>query len=142
MAISKMAIKLAEAQGWRCAYCTGVMSLEDGPSCATRDHLRPKMKEGSDARDNLVAACSACNNVRGAKIGVMRFYLRRMDLLKQNTWPPCTWPTKPVLALMRSRLDITKTTRRKARAASRLKDPTAFPISQPCVLAYAGLDGG
>ncbi|MBQ0820901.1 HNH endonuclease [Microvirga terrae] len=54
----------------RCVYC-GIPARRPGPGVkrapdlATLDHVMPKSFGGPLDRDNLVLACSACNNERG-----------------------------------------------------------------------------
>jgi 5-methylcytosine-specific restriction endonuclease McrA len=56
--------------GGRCVYC-GMHARRPGrgvkraPDLATLDHVVPKSFGGPLSRDNLVLACSACNNARG-----------------------------------------------------------------------------
>ncbi|WP_201834589.1 HNH endonuclease [Microvirga zambiensis] len=53
-----------------CVYC-GKPARRPGrgvkraPDLATLDHVAPRSAGGPLARDNLVLACSACNNERG-----------------------------------------------------------------------------
>ena len=54
----------------RCVYC-GIPARQPGrgvkraPDLATLDHVVPKSFGGPLNRDNIVLACSACNNERG-----------------------------------------------------------------------------
>lgn len=56
--------------GGRCVYC-GIPARRPGPGVkrasdlATLDHVMPKSFGGPLNRDNIVLACSACNNERG-----------------------------------------------------------------------------
>ncbi len=56
--------------GGRCVYC-GIPARRPGPGVkrapdlATLDHVHPRSFGGPLTRDNLVLACSACNNERG-----------------------------------------------------------------------------
>jgi len=56
--------------GGRCVYC-GIPARRPGhgvrrcPDLATLDHVHPRSFGGPLNRDNLVLACSACNNERG-----------------------------------------------------------------------------
>jgi 5-methylcytosine-specific restriction endonuclease McrA len=43
-----------------CAYCGAADDL-------TLDHLIPRLRDGSDAADNLVCACRSCNSSKGAR---------------------------------------------------------------------------
>jgi len=74
-----LAERVFESQGWRCAYCGERMyapsHIQDGgPPLNTRerrlrratvDHIIPKKHGGTDAIENLVAACNECNSKRG-----------------------------------------------------------------------------
>lgn len=57
-------------EGGRCVYC-GVAArrpgrgVKRGPDLATLDHVVPRSFGGPLSRDNIVLACSACNNERG-----------------------------------------------------------------------------
>lgn len=78
--------RLAEAQGWRCCYC-GVTLLRDVHEqhpmlmrfgrhglrpkvrralLVTIDHVWPKALGGNRDWPNIVAACSACNGLKGS----------------------------------------------------------------------------
>ncbi|MBF9196451.1 HNH endonuclease [Microvirga sp. BT290] len=56
--------------GGCCVYC-GIPArrpghgVKRGPDLATLDHVHPRSLGGPLTRDNLVLACSACNNERG-----------------------------------------------------------------------------
>ena len=62
-----------EARG-RCYYC-GIRSQRGcgGKREATTDHLVPSSLGGSDRPDNLVLACSGCNEAKGSKPQWRRF---------------------------------------------------------------------
>lgn len=56
-----------------CAYCKCAMYLPDdrggrasSDHIATRDHRIPRSKGGDNSSDNLVAACSRCNGLKGS----------------------------------------------------------------------------
>ena len=51
---------LVERDGLRCHYCDCLMSYEE----AQVDHILAKARGGTDAPDNLVLACSRCNNLK------------------------------------------------------------------------------
>jgi len=83
-------LQLAEAQNWRCAYCSGVMLLDgDLDASATIDHIVPRRSGGTIAFANCVAACRACNSARGAA-GPYRFWRLRRKLLAAGVWPVCS----------------------------------------------------
>ncbi len=46
--------------GFRCQYCGSRDSL-------TVDHVLPKSRDGGDSWENLVAACTPCNNRKGSR---------------------------------------------------------------------------
>lgn len=56
--------------GGRCVYC-GIVARRPGrgvrraPDLATLDHVVPRSLGGPLTRENLVLACSVCNNERG-----------------------------------------------------------------------------
>lgn len=50
------------SQGGRCKYCLDPLSYKT----VTRDHVIPRVNGGTDARDNLVAACFRCNQSKGS----------------------------------------------------------------------------
>lgn len=52
-----------KAQGGRCKYCLIPLTLKT----ATRDHVVPRSKGGSNLRHNTVAACESCNKAKGNK---------------------------------------------------------------------------
>jgi hypothetical protein len=88
---------LAEAQNWRCAYCSVEMVLDpeawDG---ATREHLTARRFGGEDCWSNLVAACRACNDERGSDHSAESYYclvqsrkrVMRITGSKQRPKPP------------------------------------------------------
>ena len=53
----------------RCVYCGEWFA--EGDERRTIDHLRPKALGGKDRRENLVAACWACNQAKAEKWPVM-----------------------------------------------------------------------
>jgi hypothetical protein len=46
----------------RCKYCHEPMSART----ATSDHVKPRSRNGSDRRENIVAACEPCNSSKGS----------------------------------------------------------------------------
>lgn len=77
-------VSLFEEQNGLCFYCGARMVLDverpgkQTPDYAcTEDHLVPKSVGGSDARDNVVAACFGCNNRRGTiRYDAFRWFVR------------------------------------------------------------------
>lgn len=56
--------------GGCCVYCGTPLrrpgpGVKRAPDLATLDHVRPRSLGGPLTRENLVLACSACNNARG-----------------------------------------------------------------------------
>jgi 5-methylcytosine-specific restriction endonuclease McrA len=59
--------KLSESQNHRCCYCGRVTNnIPFSKLQATLEHVIPKSRGGTNDYDNLVMACSACNNNRGS----------------------------------------------------------------------------
>lgn len=67
----KKAKDLFADQNGLCHYCELPMTLDSGfppgPTTATRDHKLPKKLNGPTENFNLVGACFACNNKKGAR---------------------------------------------------------------------------
>lgn len=57
--------------GRRCVYCGSLLGLED----ATLDHVHPLSRGGDHAPGNLVAACQACNQLKGSLLP-LEFFTR------------------------------------------------------------------
>lgn len=55
--------------GRRCVYCGTFVALDT----ATLDHVYPLSRGGDHAPGNLVAACQACNQLKGAMLPVEFF---------------------------------------------------------------------
>lgn len=51
----------------KCHYC-GRQFAKNGPTTMTIEHLKAKMKGGTDALNNLAAACLHCNHHRGKQM--------------------------------------------------------------------------
>jgi 5-methylcytosine-specific restriction endonuclease McrA len=58
--------------GWRWQRLSAIVLRRDGYVCrhcggraTTADHVVPRSKGGTDALDNLVAACRSCNGSKG-----------------------------------------------------------------------------
>jgi CRISPR/Cas system Type II protein with McrA/HNH and RuvC-like nuclease domain len=66
--IRSLRIVLFEEQNGKCHYCLRqtVLTVRDQPDSMTIDHIVPACQGGQRTRDNIVGACRACNNVRGA----------------------------------------------------------------------------
>jgi uncharacterized protein (TIGR02646 family) len=55
---------LVKSQGGKCCYCQRLFT-KSGPTRPTIEHKKAKMDGGSDAFNNLAAACFHCNQHRG-----------------------------------------------------------------------------
>lgn len=53
---------------WLCETEIDMTLVYPNPGCATRDHVIPRSKRGSDALHNLKLAHKYCNEARGASI--------------------------------------------------------------------------
>lgn len=60
----RVRFEVLAAWGFRCAYCG--RSAKEGARLHV-DHVIPQAEHGSHDRDNLVAACSACNLGKGGR---------------------------------------------------------------------------
>jgi 5-methylcytosine-specific restriction endonuclease McrA len=56
-------IALCRASSWQCTYCSKVLDKRT----ATRDHVVPVVRGGSDDISNIVIACKSCNSRKGAR---------------------------------------------------------------------------
>lgn len=54
---------IRQRYGFRCGYC-GIREVDVGAEL-TIDHFQPRSQGGSDALDNLVYCCHACNEFKG-----------------------------------------------------------------------------
>lgn len=66
---------LSEQRG-RCIYCKAPLSLRN----ATADHLKPRCRGGTYAKENIVAACGPCNRAKGSLSEGQFFKMIRRDL--------------------------------------------------------------
>ena len=55
---------LLTEQDWRCAYCEADLTIVGYHI----DHVVPLSRGGSNGRENLAAACPACNVTKGDKL--------------------------------------------------------------------------
>jgi 5-methylcytosine-specific restriction endonuclease McrA len=57
-----------EKYNWKCYYC-GIDTSTEFDTWWTAhlsiDHIKPRHHEGGEGEENLVVACSACNNYKG-----------------------------------------------------------------------------
>jgi len=51
--------------GYRCQYCGKHRTALRGREFLTRDHIRPVSRGGGNTWQNVVTACSSCNNRKG-----------------------------------------------------------------------------
>jgi 5-methylcytosine-specific restriction endonuclease McrA len=66
---SKEGHKILERDLYRCQYCglDGAASFEDS-LVMTVDFVLPRARKGGKKAENLVAACRACNVIKGSRI--------------------------------------------------------------------------
>ena len=64
--------ELAKAQNFKCHYCRRQFGRKNSNLGATIEHLKAKMDGGTNARENLVAACRHCNQHRGKQMNAAR----------------------------------------------------------------------
>lgn len=88
---------IAESQNNICCYCRHLMIRQKqiyGVSlprnAMTKDHIKPKVYGGPTTRENLIAACSQCNSLRGemeatAFSNLMRKWFKR-DVTLHARW--------------------------------------------------------
>lgn len=84
--------RLTEAQNHRCAYCGHHMITyrtayyQAVPrNLRTKDHVEPRSYGGPTVRDNLIAACLQCNNLRGNIDAVAFFNILRKRFKRDPT---------------------------------------------------------
>ena len=62
-----------------CPYCHEGMCLDLGwDNTAELDHIIPKSKGGTDAKDNLIVVCHACNQEKGSD-SLHEFFSKRIS---------------------------------------------------------------
>jgi len=83
------------AQGGRCFYCLARISRRQ----ATADHVRARANGGTD-RDNIVAACAACNVAKGS-LPEAKF----RELMRRSATRGGSMPMGIYLAGLRRRLE-------------------------------------
>ena len=62
-ALGDYGVQVFERDHFTCVYCGFDGRLFDNWMQLSVDHVRPKKSGGSDALDNLVTACKACNSI-------------------------------------------------------------------------------
>ena len=65
--------RLAERDGWQCAYC-----YRPARPHAVREHVYPRSRGGSDSITNLVIACASCN-ARKSNLTIDEWLFREQD---------------------------------------------------------------
>lgn len=118
----KSRIRLAEAQNWRCAFCTGVMEYApDGPAGATTEHIRPVDWGHAEQFANKIAACGSCNSHRG-NLAIWLFYRLRRHALNTGQWPPCGRPSSRIRKILKREKDSIPVRRHARKACTRALD--------------------
>jgi 5-methylcytosine-specific restriction endonuclease McrA len=93
----------------KCGYCESPLPR----GAATADHITPLHKNGSTSRDNIIAACTSCNWVKGSmSAGKFR------NILNSKTPPPIDghWSLELAKAWIRFRIN-----KRLKKAEKRIK---------------------
>lgn len=80
--------KMAIAQKNRCCYCGRTFGKKGTPRAATIEHVKPRSKGGTDARDNLKAACLHCNQHRGKQMNQAQQKRQAAKLAQTRTAVP------------------------------------------------------
>jgi len=78
----KLRQKIYERDNYACQYCKRWIKDEDFHI----DHVKPKVKGGSNTPDNLVLSCVTCNSIKG-DLSVYEFYdkiNKRVDFHEGN----------------------------------------------------------
>jgi 5-methylcytosine-specific restriction endonuclease McrA len=94
--------ELAEAQRFRCCYCQRRFGAKGTPLAPTIEHLKARMDGGTNARDNLAAACRHCNQHRGSQKNSARQEAQaraaaaRTGTLASLAHPTSTEPVLPI----------------------------------------------
>lgn len=90
--------ELVQSQNMRCKYCLTPITFKT----ATIDHVRPKSQSGPTTRENVVAACVACNRLKkDMNIGEFNRLIRK---------PPKGQPDSVKFLLANMRLRLSKRT--------------------------------
>lgn len=58
-------LTIIRAQNYVCFWCCAPLREESGKIVATRDHLVPISRRGSNCKSNIAAACLPCNQAKG-----------------------------------------------------------------------------
>ena len=73
----RLRVSLAVEQQWNCPLCQQPLPYELR-GLAHVDHIVPKSRGGSDARDNLQTVHAACNRIKGTLTPAEQAVLRRL----------------------------------------------------------------
>ncbi|WP_176476895.1 HNH endonuclease [Mesorhizobium sp. WSM4313] len=69
--LARIRDELIEQQGGLCCWCHQPFTAT-GPKQATLEHLKPKMRNGTNSRENLAAAHLHCNQHRGHQMNMAK----------------------------------------------------------------------
>ncbi len=112
--------KLSEPQNHRCCYCGHRMlkhvyknGVRTPRNAITRDHITPRTHGGTN-QDNLVAACSQCNGLRG-DMDAIAFFNRLQRIFKRNPELRVNWHELPAETLAEVRRACLDTQERRLR---------------------------
>lgn len=120
---------LSEPQNHRCCYCGHTM-VEVPPeaiivprNCMTREHVIPRSWEGI-GRENLVAACRLCNELRG-NMDAIAFFNLLQKWFKRDVTLRDRWHYISHLEYRQFKVQCLRTQERHLRGLSRY-----FPVFQ------------
>lgn len=70
-------------QNSQCEYCFERLSY----NTATADHVKAQSKNGSDRKENIVAACSPCNSAKGSmSVGNFKNLIKSNEIPRGKHW--------------------------------------------------------
>ena len=119
-------VQLSEAQNHRCCYChlpmavSGDLQHQNWNNMRTLEHVVPKNKGGCDCKDNLVAACRICNDLR--RDVEVHVFAKIMDKLMAETEIREQWHEPQFL-----HSDLYKRIKREVCKWSWIRTPTLLP---------------
>jgi hypothetical protein len=69
----KLRIDIYRSDNFQCVYCHKEIPTEK----LTLDHVIPRLRGGSDTRENLVTCCQSCNSKKGSRTPMRRAWCGR-----------------------------------------------------------------
>lgn len=80
--------QLVTKQRNRCCYCNRLFGRKGTSRGATIEHVKPRSRGGTNAHDNLKAACLHCNQHRGKQMNQARQSRQPAKLAQTRTAVP------------------------------------------------------